>query len=218
MECFDAAAAQRAKHLGFNPRLYGFTHHGRAAAEVQNGRQTLGRERVERAAEPAGFGFEHRDLDRPPGKGTRCLNPGSLRKSDLRHPACLNVTPGQRHSSIKLLAIVVLCLSLPPRCRLASTRTPFRRTRRSTRFSLGTKRGIYGSADMSSPLTSTGCYKGLRATPMSVSPTWRVGRSLAGASASESECPQPASALLASLSSDTDIPQPWRPRADWSIH
>src|ERR1700730_10409779 len=70
MERFDAAAAQRAKHLSLDPRLYRFTHLGRAAAEVQNGRQTLGRERVERAAEPAGCGFEHRELDRTPERDT----------------------------------------------------------------------------------------------------------------------------------------------------
>ena len=38
-------------------------------------------------------------------------------KSHLRHPACLNGTPDRRHSSVKLVAIIVPCLSRPHRCR-----------------------------------------------------------------------------------------------------
>ena len=68
MKDLDTTAAQRTKHLSVYPRLYRFAHHCRTAAEVQHRRQPLGRERVERAAEPAGLGFEHRDLDRSPGK------------------------------------------------------------------------------------------------------------------------------------------------------
>src|SRR6516165_7308160 len=64
----DAASAQRTEHLNLDPRLYSLAHRGRAAAEVEHRRKSLGRERVERLAEPKGLGFEHRDLDRSHGK------------------------------------------------------------------------------------------------------------------------------------------------------
>ena len=54
--------------LGVDPWLHGLSDCGRTAAEVKNGRQPLGRERVERAAEPACLGFEHRGLAHSPGK------------------------------------------------------------------------------------------------------------------------------------------------------
>src|SRR5215472_1559000 len=70
MKGLDASVAQRAKHLGIDPRLRRLAHSGRAAAEVQHRRKPLGRERLERAAEPTGFGFEHRDFDRSPESAT----------------------------------------------------------------------------------------------------------------------------------------------------
>jgi hypothetical protein len=68
MDDLDAAVAQRAKHLTFDPCLHRFPHRGRTAAAVEHRRQALGRVRVERAAEPACLGFEHRGLVRSPGK------------------------------------------------------------------------------------------------------------------------------------------------------
>ena len=87
----NATAAQRAKHLAVDPRLYRLAHRSRVAAEVEQRRQSFGLERVERAAEPASLGFEHRGLERSPGNAPRCPNPASLRKSDLcRRKECGN--------------------------------------------------------------------------------------------------------------------------------
>ena len=81
MDDFDLAVTQRAKHLAFDPWLHGFPDRGRTAAEIERGRQALRRERIERAAEPASLGFEHRGL-RSLRKAPRCLNLASLRKCD----------------------------------------------------------------------------------------------------------------------------------------
>ena len=59
----DAAGAQRAQQPVLDPWLHALAHLGGAAAEVEHRRQALGREPVERAAQPAGFGFEHRGPD-----------------------------------------------------------------------------------------------------------------------------------------------------------
>lgn len=59
MDDLNAADPQWAKNLIVDPRLHGLASRGGTAAKVEQRRQTLGRERVERAAEPAGFGFEH---------------------------------------------------------------------------------------------------------------------------------------------------------------
>ena len=65
---FDATSAQRAEHLNLDPRLYSLAHRGRAAAEVEHRRKSLGRERVERLAEPKGLSFERRARERSDGK------------------------------------------------------------------------------------------------------------------------------------------------------
>jgi hypothetical protein len=82
MNDLDLAVTQRAKHLAFDPWLHGFPHRGRTAAKVEHRRQALGRVRVERAAEPACLGFEHRGLVRLPESAT-CLNLASLGKAML---------------------------------------------------------------------------------------------------------------------------------------
>ena len=60
----DAAGSQRAEQLLLDPRLHDLADIGRAAAEVEQRRQPLGREYIQRAAEPARLGFEHRGLAR----------------------------------------------------------------------------------------------------------------------------------------------------------
>src|SRR5262249_19772784 len=65
---FNPTGSQRAKYLGIDPRLHGFSHRGGTAAEGECRRQPLRRKHVERAAGPTGLGFEHCGLDRPPGK------------------------------------------------------------------------------------------------------------------------------------------------------
>jgi hypothetical protein len=65
MDDLDAAGSQRAEQLLLDPRLHDLADIGRAAAEVEQRRQPLGREYIQRAAEPAGLGFEHRGLARP---------------------------------------------------------------------------------------------------------------------------------------------------------
>src|SRR3954469_21809335 len=64
MDDLDAAIAQWSKDLALHPRLHRLANLGRAAAQVEQRRQPLGRERFERKAEPASLGFEHRVLDR----------------------------------------------------------------------------------------------------------------------------------------------------------
>ena len=65
MDDLDPAGAQGAEQLILDPRLHNLADIGRAAAEVEQRRQPLGREYIQRAAEPAGLGFEHRGLARP---------------------------------------------------------------------------------------------------------------------------------------------------------
>ena len=73
----DAAGSQWTEQLLFDPGLHDFADIGRAAAEVEQRRQPLGREYIQRAAEPAGLGFEHRGLARP--KKTRHDAPSPYR-------------------------------------------------------------------------------------------------------------------------------------------
>lgn len=58
----DATFTQWPKHLVVNPRLYYFASSGRAAAKVEQRRQSLGRKRVKHAAQPGSLGFKHCDL------------------------------------------------------------------------------------------------------------------------------------------------------------
>jgi hypothetical protein len=66
----DVAVAQWEEYLILDPRLDALAHFDRAAPEVEQRRKALGRECVERAAEPAGLGFEHRDLARSQKRAT----------------------------------------------------------------------------------------------------------------------------------------------------
>jgi hypothetical protein len=66
MDDLNAAGPQWAKNLIVDPRLHGFAPRGGTAPKVEQRRQTLGWERVECTAEPAGFGFEHCDYKRFP--------------------------------------------------------------------------------------------------------------------------------------------------------
>jgi hypothetical protein len=66
MDDLNIAGPQWAKNLLVDPRLNGFASRGGTAAKVEQRRQTLGRERVECTAEPAGFGFEHCYYERFP--------------------------------------------------------------------------------------------------------------------------------------------------------
>jgi hypothetical protein len=55
----DVPAAQGQKELILDPGLHTFAHFGRTASEVEQRRESLRREYIERVAEPAGFGLEH---------------------------------------------------------------------------------------------------------------------------------------------------------------
>jgi hypothetical protein len=70
MDDLNATGPQWAKNLIIDPRLHGFTSRGGTAAKVEQRRQTLGRERVEGMAEPAGFGLEHSYYERFPANPT----------------------------------------------------------------------------------------------------------------------------------------------------
>jgi hypothetical protein len=60
----DAADSQGPEQLLLDPRLHELADIGRAAAEIEKRRQPLGRESIQRAAEPASLGLEHRGLAR----------------------------------------------------------------------------------------------------------------------------------------------------------
>ena len=66
----DLAGAQREEHLILDPGLDTFTHFDRATAKVEQRREALWRECIERAAEPARLGFEHRGLACSPKRTT----------------------------------------------------------------------------------------------------------------------------------------------------
>jgi hypothetical protein len=66
----DVAGAQWQKYLVVDPGLDTLAHFGRTAPEVEQRREALGRECVERATEPAGLGFEHRGLARSQKRAT----------------------------------------------------------------------------------------------------------------------------------------------------
>ena len=66
----DIAGAQREEHMILDPGLDTFAHFDRAAAKVEQRREALWRECIERTAEPARLGFEHRCLACSPKRTT----------------------------------------------------------------------------------------------------------------------------------------------------
>jgi hypothetical protein len=77
----DIPGAQREEHLILDPGLDTFAHFDRAAAKVEQRREALWRECIQRAAEPARLGFEHRCLALR--NAPRCLNIASLSKRQM---------------------------------------------------------------------------------------------------------------------------------------
>src|SRR5262249_23689645 len=77
----DIAGAQREEHVILDPGLDTFAHFGRAAAKIEQRREALRRECIERAAEPARLGFEHCCLALR--NAPRCLNIALLSKPQM---------------------------------------------------------------------------------------------------------------------------------------
>ena len=77
MDNLNTTGSQWVKYLMRNPGLDGFTRLCRTAAKIEQRRQTLRREAVEHPAQPTGFRFNHRGVDRLQKKSTPARGGGT---------------------------------------------------------------------------------------------------------------------------------------------